>query len=136
MNITYLFFSCFPIFGSVSNCSFSGFSSKPLQTHYFLIFLKLEFTIFRDLYYFKVSESSIQACRTMAPPDFVRSVNPISTMGGRLCPPNNTGTSGFSDLRTALHNDVFNNDYLSTYNEKVSKVKSFCDTRKKADESN
>ena len=26
----------------------------------------------------------------MAPPDFGRSVNPISTKGGRLCPPNNT----------------------------------------------
>ena len=24
----------------------------------------------------------------MAPPDFVRSVNPISTRGDRLCPPN------------------------------------------------
>jgi hypothetical protein len=41
----------------------------------------------------------------MAAPDFGRSVNPISTMGGRLCPPNNTGTPGFSDLPTALfHN--------------------------------
>ena len=39
---------------------------------------------------------------TMAPPDFVRSVNPISTKKGRLCPPNNTGTPGFSDLPTAL----------------------------------
>jgi hypothetical protein len=38
----------------------------------------------------------------MAPPNFVRSVNPISTKGGRLCPPNNTGTPGFSDLPTAL----------------------------------
>ena len=28
----------------------------------------------------------------MAPPDFGRSVNPISTKGVRLCPPNNTGT--------------------------------------------
>ena len=37
-------------------------------------------------------------------PDFGRSVNPISTKGGggRLCPPNNTGTPGFSDLSTAL----------------------------------
>ena len=26
----------------------------------------------------------------MAPPNFGRSVNPISTKGGRLCPPNNT----------------------------------------------
>ena len=38
----------------------------------------------------------------IAPPDFGRSVNPISTKGGRLCPPNNTGTPGFSDLPTAL----------------------------------
>ena len=38
----------------------------------------------------------------MAPPIFGRSVNPISTKGGRLCPPNNTGTPGFSDLPTAL----------------------------------
>ena len=36
---------------------------------------------------------------------FGRSVNPISNKGGRLCPPNNTGTPGFSDLPTALlHN--------------------------------
>ena len=34
-------------------------------------------------------------------PDFGRLVNPISTKGGRLCPPNNTGTSRFSDLPTA-----------------------------------
>ena len=39
---------------------------------------------------------------TMAPPDFAISVNPISTRWGRLCPPNNTGTPGFSDLPTAL----------------------------------
>ena len=48
-----------------------------------------------------------QACRpggaAKAPPDFGRSVNPISTgAGGRLCLPNNTGTPGFSDLPTAL----------------------------------
>ena len=39
----------------------------------------------------------------MAPPDFGRSVNPITTSGGRLCPQNNTGTPGISDLPTALH---------------------------------
>ena len=39
---------------------------------------------------------------TMACPDFGRSVNPISTRGGRLCSPNNTGTPWFSDLPTAL----------------------------------
>ena len=39
----------------------------------------------------------------MAPPDFGRSVNPISTKGGKSCPPNNTGTPGFSDLPTALY---------------------------------
>ena len=39
----------------------------------------------------------------MAPPDFGRTVNPISTKGGRLCTPNNTGTTpGFSDLPMAL----------------------------------
>ena len=38
----------------------------------------------------------------MAPPDFGRLVNPISTKGGRLCPPNNTGTPEFSDPPTAL----------------------------------
>ena len=37
----------------------------------------------------------------MAPSDF-RSVNHISTRGGRLCPPNNTGTPGLSGLPTAL----------------------------------
>ena len=37
-----------------------------------------------------------------APPDFGRSVNPISTKGGRFYSPNNTGTLGFSDLPTAL----------------------------------
>ena len=38
----------------------------------------------------------------MAPPDFGRTVKPISTKVGRLCTPNNTGTPGFSDLPTAL----------------------------------
>ena len=38
----------------------------------------------------------------MEPPDFGRSLNPTSTKGGRLCPPNNAGTSGFSYLPTAL----------------------------------
>ena len=37
-----------------------------------------------------------------APSDFGRSVNPISTKGGRLYPLNNTGTPGFSALPTAL----------------------------------
>ena len=40
----------------------------------------------------------------MALPNFGRSVNPILTKGGRLCPPNNTGTPKFSDLPTALVN--------------------------------
>jgi hypothetical protein len=46
-----------------------------------------------------------QACRwSLGVPGcyFGRSDNPISTKGGRLCPPNNTGTPGFSDLLTAL----------------------------------
>ena len=34
--------------------------------------------------------------------DFGRSVNPISTKGGRLFPPNNTGTPGFLDLPMAM----------------------------------
>ena len=38
----------------------------------------------------------------MAPPDFSRSIKPISSKRGGLCPPNNTGTSGFSALPTAL----------------------------------
>jgi hypothetical protein len=38
----------------------------------------------------------------MAPPNLGKSVNPISTKGGSLCPLNNTGTPGFSDLLTAL----------------------------------
>jgi hypothetical protein len=38
----------------------------------------------------------------MAPPDFGRSVNPISTRGGRVFPSNYTGTPGISDLPTAL----------------------------------
>ena len=42
----------------------------------------------------------------MALPDFGRSVNPISIKGGRLCLPNNTGISGFSDLPIALYNNV------------------------------
>ena len=42
----------------------------------------------------------------MAPPDFGRSVNPISARGARLCPPNNTGTPRFSDLPTALPIDT------------------------------
>ena len=41
----------------------------------------------------------------MSPPDFGKSVNPISTKGGRLCQPNNTGTSGFSGLPTALETE-------------------------------
>ena len=40
-----------------------------------------------------------------APPDFGKSVRPISTKGGRLCPQNNTGTPGFSDLSTVLNSE-------------------------------
>ena len=42
------------------------------------------------------------AAGAMAPPNFGRSVNPISTKGGRLCPLKNAGTPGFSDLPTAF----------------------------------
>ena len=47
---------------------------------------------------------------TMAPPHFGRSVNPISTRGGRLYPPNahQNGTLGFSDLPTALKDTLKN----------------------------
>ena len=38
----------------------------------------------------------------LAPLDFDRFINPISIKRGILCPPNNTGTSGFSDLLTVL----------------------------------
>ena len=34
----------------------------------------------------------------MASPDFGKFVNPFSTRGDRLCPPNNPGTHGFSAL--------------------------------------
>ena len=49
----------------------------------------------------------------MAPPNFGRSVNPILTKGGRLCPPNNTGTTGFSDLPTALKYTIKDQSYLN-----------------------
>ena len=39
----------------------------------------------------------------MAPQDFGRPVNPVSTRGGRLCLPNYTGTPRFSDLPTTLY---------------------------------
>ena len=38
----------------------------------------------------------------LAPLKFGSYVNPIPTRGGRLCPPNKTGTPGNSDLPTAL----------------------------------
>ena len=39
----------------------------------------------------------------LAPPDFSRTVNPISTRRDRSCMPNiNAGTPGFSDLATTL----------------------------------
>ena len=37
----------------------------------------------------------------MAPTDQL-TLSQVSTKGGRLCPPNNTGTPGISDLPTAL----------------------------------
>ena len=50
----------------------------------------------------------VPGCRgAMTPPDFGRLVNPISTKGGRSCPPNNTGTPGFSDLPKALHPTLY-----------------------------
>ena len=47
----------------------------------------------------ELENQALQACRA--------SVNPISTKGGRLCPPNNTGTPGFSDLPMALHCELY-----------------------------
>ena len=48
--------------------------------------------------------NSDHICRPVVPgvPDFGRSVNPIPSKGDRLCPPNHTGTPGFSYLPTAL----------------------------------
>ena len=43
----------------------------------------------------------------MAPQGFGRSVNPISTNGDRLFPPNSNGTPGFSDIPTALECRTF-----------------------------
>ena len=42
------------------------------------------------------------AMGALAPPHFGRSINPISTKGGRLRPTNDTRTHGFSDLPTTL----------------------------------
>ena len=38
----------------------------------------------------------VQACRPWAPSDFGRSANPISTKGGRLCPPSQRSQLTFS----------------------------------------
>ena len=47
----------------------------------------------------------------MATLDFGRSISPISTKRGKLCPPNITGTPGFSDLPTALQCKSFLTDH-------------------------
>ena len=47
---------------------------------------------------FSKSDFQIGTFFTSLEKPFGRSVNPIATKGGRLCPPNNNGTSGFSDL--------------------------------------
>ena len=39
----------------------------------------------------------------LAPPVFCKTVNPISTRGDRLCPPQYYEPPGFSDLATGLH---------------------------------
>ena len=48
------------------------------------------------------STSAMKDCRPVvpggAPPNFDRSVNPISTKRGRLCPPNNTAPPNFHNL--------------------------------------
>ena len=60
-------------------------------------------------YYLEIRKGwQCQACRPWGcrgcngTPRFWQISYPISTKGGRLCPPNNTGTPGFSDLPTAL----------------------------------
>ena len=53
-------------------------------------------------------------------PDFGRLVNPISTKGGRLCPPNNTSTPGFSDLPTALYSVQWIPFWFTTQNVCIS----------------
>ena len=51
----------------------------------------------------------------IVPPNFGRSVNPIQTKGGRLCPPNITGTPGFSNLPTAEnYTYLLQNEHLKT----------------------
>ena len=49
----------------------------------------------------------------MASPDFGRSLSQPTE--GILCPPNSTGTPGFSDLPTALLYKFAYNVYLLTY---------------------
>ena len=80
-----------------------------LEIYYFALFTQ-NFLKITTLSRFKCSccALQLQGCRprgggAMAPSDFVRSVNSISTREGRLCPPNNTGAPGFSGLPTALH---------------------------------
>ena len=65
-----------------------------------------------SLHYIRRGVVPVGAGGAMAPPDFSRSVNPISTRGGRLCPPNNAGTPGFSDLPTALTMSILISDRL------------------------
>ena len=50
----------------------------------------------------------------LAHPEFGSSVNPITTRGGRLCPPNNTCTPGFSDLPTTLQSELFRTNLVGT----------------------
>merc|ERR1712008_476067 len=67
----------------------------------------------------------VQACRPWGcrrchgTPYFGRSVNPVSTKGrgSRICPPNDTGTPGFSDLPTALLCNHVNNIACKTLRE-------------------
>ena len=48
-------------------------------------------------------------------PDFGKTVNPISTKEGRLCPLNNADTPGVSVLPTALHcGIIFAKEWLAT----------------------
>ena len=80
--------------------------------------------IWKTIYMIKII-LFIQGCHpAMAPADFGRSVNPISTggRGGRLCQPNNTCTPGFSDLPTAL---LFRGLFLSSWSFLLWTIVSF-----------
>ena len=78
-----------------------------------------QFHLFNQTFHYTKGVIPGGAGGAMAPPDFGRSVNPISTKGGRLCPSNNAGTPGFSDLPTALY---YKSVRTVTFDFKVTKM--------------